>query len=52
MRNKSFDDFDKDFARAQKFAYAWFIFVALLSLALLSGLVFVVYKVLVFFGIM
>lgn len=49
---KRFDDFDKEFNRMQKFAYGWFIFVALLTVALLGGIGFVVFKVLAHFGIL
>lgn len=45
-------DFDRSFKRTQKFAVAWFLFVATVGLALLSGAVFVVYKVLQHFGIL
>ena len=45
-------DFDKKFERAQKFATGWFIFVALLSLSLLGGFVYVVIRVLMHFGIL
>lgn len=49
---KRFDEFDKEFNRMQKFAYGWFIFVALLTVALLGGIGFVVFKVLAHFGIL
>jgi nitrate reductase NapE component len=48
MRRNSFDNFD----HRQKFAYGWFIFVALLAVAILGGIGFVVFKVLAHFGIL
>lgn len=45
-------EFDKTFKRASAFAVGWFIFVALLSLAILGGLGFVAFKVLAYFGIL
>lgn len=51
--NKDFDKrFDKQFDKAQKFAKVWFAFVALLALALLSGVVFVIYRLMLHLGIM
>lgn len=52
MKNKEFDDFDKDFDRAQKFIFAWFIFVALIVLTFVCAFLFAAYKVFVFLGIM
>lgn len=46
------DKFDKDFERMQKFAYVAFAFNLLIALAILSGIIFVVYKVLIHFGIL
>ena len=46
------NDFDKQFNRMQKFAIGWFIFVALLALAVLGSIGFVVFKVLAYFGIL
>ena len=46
------DRFDRDFDRMRKFAYVAFAFNLLLALAILSGIVFVVYKVLAHFGIL
>lgn len=50
--NKKRDDFDKDFSRMQTFMYAWFVFVALVAVGVLAGIVFVVYRLMVTFGIM
>lgn len=52
MRRDGFDDFDKDFNRVRNFAYGWFIFVALLTVALFVGIGFMVFKVLAYFGIL
>ena len=41
-----------EFDKMQMFAFIWFAFVAILSLALLGGGVFVVIKVLQYFGIL
>lgn len=46
------DEFDKQFDKAKKFAIGWFIFVAFLAIALLSGLVFVIYRLMLYFGIL
>ena len=48
---KDFDKFDRDFDWMTKFIGAWFIFVALLTLALLGGSVYTVYRVLLHFGV-
>lgn len=45
------DEFERDWERARKFAVVWFVFVFILSIALLSGVVFTVYKVGAFVGI-
>ena len=52
MRRNSFDDFDKDFNRMQKFAYGWFIFVALLIVTILGGIGVVGFKVVAQVGIL
>ena len=50
---KKFDrEFEKDRQRALTFAIAGFIFNVLLTLAVLGGIGFVVFKVLSHFGIM
>jgi hypothetical protein len=49
---KRFDDFDKDFQRMNRFIYVWFVLVALVMLAILGGIGFVVFKVLAYFGIL
>ena len=49
MRN--FDDFDKQFNRMQKFAVGWTVFVALIAIAILSGIAFVAFKLLTFWGV-
>lgn len=46
------DDFDRQFKSIQNIALAWMIFVILLSLAMLAGSAFVIYKLLVFFGVL
>jgi hypothetical protein len=48
---KDFDDFDRKFDRAQKFIGVWFVFVALLTAALMGGGIYTVYRVLLHFGI-
>lgn len=57
MSNSRFDwnkfdaDFDRNFKRTQRLAIGAVIFNALLVLAVLGGIGFVAYKVLVHFGI-
>jgi thiosulfate reductase cytochrome b subunit len=46
------NEFDKDFERMQKFAYIAFAINVLIALAVLSGIAFVVYKILSHFGIL
>lgn len=50
--NKAKSDFDRDFARTQAFIYIWFAFVAAVIVSVLCGGAFVVYKLMVHFGIM
>jgi hypothetical protein len=45
------DRFDKDFDRLQKFGYIVFAINLLIVLAFLSGVAFVVYKLMAYFGI-
>jgi hypothetical protein len=52
LEMKHFDDFDKEFKRMNKFINAWFIFVAVIMLAMLGGVGFVVFKLLEYFGIL
>jgi len=47
-----FKNFDKKFNRIWTFAWIWIIFCMVLALALLGGLGFVVYKLLVHFGVL
>ncbi len=46
------DRFDKDFDRMQKMAYVVFFVNLFIAIALISGVVFVVYKILAHFGIL
>ena len=43
--------FDRDFARMEKFISVWFVFVALLALALTGGGIYVIYRPLLHFGV-
>ena len=49
---RDFNDFDKQFDKLQKFAIGWTLFVALIAIAILGGIAFVVYKLLSFWGVL
>lgn len=44
-------EFDRDLDRMEKFMGVWFVFVALLALALMGGGVYTIYRILLHFGI-
>jgi uncharacterized Tic20 family protein len=46
------EKFDRQFKKTMNFAIGWFIFVALLSLSLLGGAIFIVVKLLINSGIL
>lgn len=46
------NQFDKDFNLFSKLIMGWWAFVAILSCLSLSGLVYVVWKVLLYFGVL
>ncbi len=46
------DEFDKDFAQAKRFLRGWFIFVALLAIAILGVASFVIYRILLHLGVL
>jgi hypothetical protein len=56
MYNKNFgkqmEQFDKDFSRIQRLFVAWGIVATLLTIAILAGLGFVAFKLLVSFGVL
>jgi len=50
--DKKFEDFDEKFKRVEKFAVVWAIIVALLALGFLGSGVYVVIRILQYFGIL
>ena len=47
-----FEDFDKKVNRVQNLAIGWFVFVALMALGSLAGVGYVIYRILLHFGIL
>lgn len=52
MRKENRNKFNQDYDRMLKFAYVAYAINLLITLAVLSGVIFVVYKVLSHFGIL
>jgi len=50
--DQEFKNVGKEARRIERLAFGWFIFVLLLTLAIVGGLGYVIFRVLVHFGIM
>ena len=51
MSNRIQENINRDYKRVQIFAIVWFVFVAIVTLATMCGIAYVILKVLSHFGI-